>query len=400
MGIFSKLKGEFIDIIEWLDETNDTIVHRFERYGNEIKMGAKLTVRETQVAVFINEGQLADIYKPGMYTLETENMPILSTLKGWKYGFNSPFKAEVYFVNTKKFRDQKWGTANPIPLRDPEFGPVRLRANGNYEFRIADPENFIKNVVGTDGDFTTDEVTGQLRNIVVTRFKDAIGEAKMPLLDMAANYNELSEKIQGLMANEFKNDYGIELTKFLISDITLPPQVEEALDKRSSMGIIGDMGKFMQYQTGEAIGDAANNQGGGGNGMGAGMGAGMGMGMGFGMANQMAGAMNPNQQQQQQQQQPQQGPPPPPAAAQYYIAVNGQQQGPFDMNTLKQMAANKQLTKESQVWKQGMSGWQAAGQVGELNMLWAAPPPPPPPPPSGGTPPPPAPPPAGDDKTE
>ena len=159
MGLFDKIKGEFIDIIEWLDSSSDTMVHRFERYQNEIKYGAKLTVRETQLAVFINEGQLADVYQPGMYTLTTENMPILTTLKGWKYGFNSPFKAEVYFINTKNFTDLKWGSPNPIMLRDPEFGPIRIRAFGNYAMKVTDPVKFIKEIVGTDGNFTTEGIS-------------------------------------------------------------------------------------------------------------------------------------------------------------------------------------------------------------------------------------------------
>lgn len=371
MGLLGKLKAEFIDIIEWLDPTNDTIVHRFERHQNEIKMGAKLTVRESQVGVFINEGKIADVFQPGMYTLTTENMPILSTLKGWKYGFNSPYKAEVYFVNTKKFMDNKWGTPNPIMLRDPEFGPIRIRAFGNYEFRVKDATTFIKDVVGTDGEFTKEQVTDQLRNIIITRFTDAIGEAKIPILDMAANYNEVSKFVGEKIIEEYAN-YGLEMTKFLITNISLPPNVEEALDKRSSMGIIGDLNKYTQFQTAEAIGDMGKNSGEGG-GMAAG---GMGMGMGMAMGSQMMGAMSQPQQQQQQQM----APPPPPVLA-FHIAVGGQQQGPFDMNILKNMAAQGQLNKDTLVWKAGMAGWTAAGQVPEMASVFASVPPPPPPPP-------------------
>ncbi len=369
MGLFKKIKGEFIDIIEWLDPSNDTIVHRFERYNNEIKMGAKLTVRESQVGVFINEGKIADIFEPGMYTLSTSNLPILSTLKGWKYGFNSPFKAEVYFVNTKKFTDNKWGTPNPIMLRDPEFGPIRIRAFGNYEFRVKDAAVFIKDIVGTDGSFTKDEVTDQLRNIIITRFTDAIGEAKIPILDMAANYDEVSKLVGEKIIAEY-SEYGLEMTKFLVSNISLPPNVEEALDKRSSMGIIGDLNKYTQYQTAEAMEAAATNPGGGG------ASEGMGMGMGFAMAGQMMGAMN-----QPQQQQSSPAPPPPPPALQFHVSIGGQQQGPYDINTLQQMVGQNQLTKETLVWRAGMANWVAAGQVPELANLFAPPPPPPPPPP-------------------
>ena len=351
MGLLNKLKNEFIDIIEWLDPSNDTIVHRFERYQNEIKMGAKLTVRESQVAVFINEGQIADVFQPGMYTLQTQNMPILSTLKGWVHGFNSPFKAEVYFVNTKKFLDNKWGTPNPVMLRDPEFGPVRIRAFGVYEFRVTDAAKFIRDVVGTDGDFTTEQITNQLRNIIITRFTDAVGEAKIPVLDMASNYNEFSSKIAGVIIDEYK-EYGLDMTKFLVSNISLPPNVEEALDKRSSMGIIGNMNQYTQFQAANAMEAAATNPGGGG------ASEGMGMGMGFAMAGSMMNAMNqgmnPNQQQQQQA-----GamPPPMPQASAFFTAVNGAQAGPFDLNVLRQMVQMGTFTKETLVWKQGMAGW-------------------------------------------
>ena len=279
MGILNKIRGEFIDIIEWLDPTNNTIIHRFERYQNEIKNGAKLTVRESQQAIFINEGQIADIFKPGMHTLSTQNLPILATLKGWKYGFNSPILAEVYFVSTKQFTDLLWGTPNPIMLRDPEFGPIRIRANGNYAMKIIDPAMFIKTIAGTDGSFTTESITNQLRNVAITRFTDAIAESKIPVLDMASNFDEISKFCENKMKPEFQ-EYGIELIKFLVASITLPENVEEALDKRSSMTIIGDMSKFTQFQVAESMEAAANNPGGGAS-------EGIGMGMGFGMANAM-----------------------------------------------------------------------------------------------------------------
>ena len=378
MGLFNKLKYEFIDIIDWLDPSNNTIVYRFPRYQNEIKMGAKLTVRESQVAVFINEGQIADIFQPGMYTLSTQNMPILSTLKGWKYGFNSPFKAEVYFVNTKKFLDNKWGTPNPVMVRDPEFGPVRLRAFGVYEYRVEDAGKFIKDIVGTDGDFTVEKINNQLRNIIITRFSDAVAESKIPVLDMASNYNEFSEKIGQVIIDEYK-EYGLNMTKFLVSNISLPEEVEKAMDKRSSMGVLGDLNRYTQFQAANAMEAAATNPGGGA------AASGMGMGMGFAMAGQMMNAMNPMMNQQPQYQQPQQGgyqqqpavaPPPMPAQSTYFVAVNGQQSGPFDMNTLSSMVANGQLTKDSLVWKQGMPSWAAAGTVQELSALFGAVPPP------------------------
>ena len=363
MGLFDKIKGEFIDIIEWLDPTNDTMVHRFGRYQNEIKMGAKLTVRETQMAVFINEGQLADVFKPGMYTLTTENLPLLTTLKGWKYGFNSPFKAEVYFINTKNFIDLKWGSPNPIMMRDPEFGPIRIRAFGNYAMKVVDPVKFIKEIVGTEGDFTTEGVADQLRNVIVTRFTDCIGESKIPVLDMASNYNEISKFCETKIKPEFL-DYGIDLTKFLVSSITLPENVEKALDSRSSMGIIGDLNKYTQFQAANSMEAAAENGNGG-------AGTGMGMGMGFGMANMMMNTMN-----QPQQNTGNTAPPPIPGSVKYFVAINGQQSGPFDLEALKQMASQNQITKETLVWKEGMSSWVAAGSQFDLASVFGSTPPP------------------------
>jgi membrane protease subunit (stomatin/prohibitin family) len=369
MGLWDKIKGEFIDIIEWTDPSNDTLVYRFERHQNEIKMGAKLTVRESQLAVFVNEGQIADVFQPGMYTLQTQNMPILSTLKGWKYGFNSPFKAEVYFVNTRQFTNQKWGTKNPVMLRDAEFGPVRLRAFGSYAMRVKDPVKFIKEIAGTDGHFTTDEVTEQLRNIVITRFTDAVAESRIPVLDLASNYDELSKFVDTKMKPEFE-EYGIELTKLLIENISLPPEVEAALDKRSSMGIIGNLGAFTQFQAANSMEKAAENPGGF-------AGAGVGMGMGFAMSNQMGNMFQNNQFN---------GasgnvgtPPPMPPQILYYVASNGQQTGPFNEGQLAQMVQSGALKRESLVWKQGMAAWSAAGQVAELANLFGATPPPVPP---------------------
>ncbi len=376
MGLFDKLKNEFIDIIEWTDSSNDTMVWRFPRYQNEIKNGAKLTVRESQVAVFVNEGQFADVFLPGMYELKTQNLPILSTLKGWKYGFDSPFKAEVYFVNTKQFTNLKYGTKNPIMLRDAEFGPVRIRAFGSYALRITDAKTFLKEIAGTDDHVTTEEITENLRNIVMTRFTDAVASAKIPVLDMASNYDEFSDVILKKIQPEFL-EYGINLTKLLVENISLPPEVEAMLDKRSSMGIVGNLGAFSQFQAANAMEQAAQNPNGGGL-----MGAGMGMGMGMGMGNQMAGMYNQNQFNPQTGMQNQQNtPPPPPPVSQYFIAVNGAQQGPFDENTFRAMIQNGTVKLETVIWKAGMAGWVPASQVPELAQFFNSTPPPMPPPP-------------------
>ncbi len=372
MGIWDKIRGEFIDIIEWTDSSSDSMVYRFQRHDNEIKMGAKLTVREGQAAVFISKGQIADVYSPGMYTLETDNMPILSTLMGWKHGFHSPFKAEVYFVNTRRFTDLKWGTKHPITLRDPEFGPVRLRAFGTYVIRVTEPGKFIQEIVGTDGHFTTGEITDQLRNLIVARFADIIGESKIPVLDLAANYDELGQFVTDKIGDDFGN-YGLAVTKMLVENISLPKAVEEALDKRSSMGVIGDLHKYTQFQAAQAMEEAAKNP----SGM---AGGGMGMGMGFAMANQMGQSMSqPASPPPASGATPAAPPPLPQAAAQYHVALNGQQAGPFPLSSLKSYVQSGQLTSETLVWCQGMAQWAAAGQVAELRTLFGSVPPPLPP---------------------
>lgn len=362
MSIWDKLKGELIDIIQYLDDTNNTIVYRFDRLNNEIKYNAKLVVREGQAAVFINEGELADVFKPGTHTLSTNNLPILATLKGWKYGFESPFKAEVYFVSTRQFTDLKWGTLNPIMMRDPEFGPVRVRAFGTYTMRVADPAVFIRQVVGTDGRFTTEEITNQIRNLVLTQFASAIGSANIPLLDLAGKYQQMSDMLGAAMAPEFAK-LGIEVPKLLIENISLPEEVEKALDKRSTMGVIGDVGRYTQFQAADSMKAAAENPSGN-------AGAGIGMGMGFAMAQQMAQAMPPLSP-------PARGPggpPPLPTAPSFYLGLNGQQAGPFDLNTLGQMGRSGQITRDTLVWRDGMAQWSAAGSVAELSTLFGPPP--------------------------
>ncbi|HKM92697.1 MAG TPA: SPFH domain-containing protein [Prolixibacteraceae bacterium] len=387
MSLFNKIKqkafSEFIDIIEWTDDTADTMIWRFPRYHAEIKTGAQLTVRETQVAVLVNEGQFADVYQPGRYELTTSNMPILTTLKGWKYGFNSPFKVDVYFVNTKQFLNLRWGTANPIMMRDPEFGPIRMRAFGSYCFRVApDPIKFIRNVAGTDGNFTTDSVTEQLRNFVITKFTDYLAESKIAALDLAANLNEFSSELTIALKDDF-SEYGIDLTKFLVENISLPEAVEEALDKRTSMGIIGNMTTYTQMQFADSLKDAANNPSGGGNLAGDAMGAGIGLAMAGKMAQQM---VNPQEGQtaagQNQNQNPlgfnpqQSAPPPMPPQTMYHVAVGGVQQGPFAQDQLQQMAQQRQLTPDTLVWTTGMAGWAAASSVPSLSQLFGAVPPP------------------------
>ncbi|NPA67908.1 MAG: DUF4339 domain-containing protein [Chlorobi bacterium] len=367
MGLFNKLRGQIIDVIEWTDNTGDTIAYRFKREGNEIKTGAQLTVRESQVAVFVNEGKIADVFPPGRYELTTKNLPLLTTLNAWMHGFNSPFKAEVYFLNTKKFTNQKWGTPNVFYIRDADFGRVSLRAFGTYTMRISDPVKFVKEILGTSGDFTTEEITGELRNLIVTQFIDAVGESGIPLLDMAQNYKDISDFCQKRLGEEFK-EYGLEITKFLVSSISLPENLQEKLDEGTGMNMLGDMDRYSRMKTADAMEAAAGNPaaGGGMEGM-----------MGMAMMQQM---MNQNNMMQQQRQEKQNVPPPPPLT-QYFISYDGKQEGPFSIETLKQMITEGKITKDTYVWKQGMPGWLTAAEVSETAKLFGSTPPVPPPPP-------------------
>ena len=368
MGILDFLTGEFIDVIHWTDDSRDTMVWRFEREDHEIKYGAKLTVREGQAAVFVHEGQLADVFTPGLYMLETNNMPVLTTLNHWDHGFRSPFKSEIYFVNTTRFNDLKWGTKNPIILRDPEFGPLRLRAFGTYSVKVAEPARFMTEIVGTDGEFTMDEISFQVRNIIVQEFSRVIATSQIPVLDMAANTGDLGK----LVAAEIKatvEQYGLAIPELYIENISLPPAVEQALDKRTSMGLAGDLGRFTQYSAAEAMTSAARNTGGGGAGMGAGLGAGLGMAMAGQMAQQggpWGAAPAP------------QAPPPAPTPAEHvwHVAKNGTTTGPFSKASMGRMVSDGTLKRDSYVWTPGQDGWKHAEEVIELAQLFTILPPP------------------------
>lgn len=289
MGILDFVKSQFIEVIEWTDPPGETMVYRFPVQGNEIKMGAQLTVRESQVAIFVSEGQIADVFQPGRYELTTQVLPILGKLKAWKYGFNSPFKSEVYFINTRQFLDQKWGTQNPVMMRDAEFGMLRLRAFGIYSFRVINPEKFMKEVFGTQALLEASGINEQLRRMIVSGMTDSIAEAKVPALDLAQHYDELSELVRKKMEAKFE-PLGLGIPSLYIENISLPPEVEAVLDRRTSMGVIGDMGKYTQYQAAEALRDAATTP----NSMaGAGMGLGAGVSLGQVFAQSMASAQAP-----------------------------------------------------------------------------------------------------------
>ncbi|MFV2051893.1 SPFH domain-containing protein [Aliiroseovarius sp. YM-037] len=366
MGILDFLTGEFIDVIEWTDDTRDTMVWRFEREGHEIKYGAKLTVREGQAAVFVHEGQLADVFTPGLYMLETNNMPILTTLQHWDHGFKSPFKSEIYFVNTTRFNDLKWGTKNPVILRDPEFGAVRIRAYGTYTVKVSEPGRFLTEIVGTDGEFTMDEISYQIRNIITQEFSRVVASSRIPVLDMAANTSDMG-KLVAAQISETVSAYGLNMPELYIENISLPPAVEQALDKRTSMGMIGDLNAFTQYSAADAMSEAAANPAGGG------MGAGLGMGMGMAMANQMAqagpwgvvkGAATP--------------PPPPPVEKVWHIADGGETKGPYSRAAIGRMTSDGTVTRDTYLWTAGQDGWQRAEDIDELAQLFTVLPPPPP----------------------
>lgn len=370
MGLFDTIRNELVDIIEWIDDSRHTLAWRFPRHQNEIKQGAQLIVRPGQVAIFVNQGKIADEFEPGQYTLETSNLPILSTLQGWKYGFDSPFRCEVYFVATRQVTDLKWGTPNPVIMRDPDFGPVRIRAFGNYALRAVDPKALLKELVGTDSSFEADEVSELLRGIVVQSFSDACASSKIAVLDLATSFIELSEQVRQIVIERVDDEYGLDIPQLQIVNVSLPPEVEEALDKRSSMNVIGDMQQYQAYQMGTSMPIAAANPAGGL------AGAGVGLGMGMAMANQMVPGMM------------QQGaaaggaaPPPPPLAPAWHVAENGQSSGPFDLQGLSQAASAGRLLPTTMVWSAGMAAWAEAQQVPALAGLFAPPPPPVPPPP-------------------
>lgn len=279
------IKSQLIQIVEWDNDAHDSLAWRFPVHGNEIKNGAKLVVREGQSAIFVNEGKMADVFGPGTYTLSTENLPILSTLKGWKYGFSSPFKAEVYFVSTTQFTNLRWGTQNPIMVRDPEFGPMRLRAHGSYTLRVTDPAVFLREVVGTDSNFEVDEIIGQVKQNLIQRFTSGLSSAQVPALDLASNYDGIVKKVLPLIREDFKS-MGIDIPAMTIANISLPPAVEKALDTRSEMSILGNMNQFAAYQMANAIPDAAKAE----NSMAA---QGMGLAAGMNMGGQMANMMHP-----------------------------------------------------------------------------------------------------------
>lgn len=261
MGLFDFIHNELIEIIEWVDNSTDTVIWKFPDRENNLKNGAQLTVRESQVAVLLDQGRVADVFGPGRYELSTLNLPVLTTLRGWKYGFDSPFKVDVYFVSTRQFTNLKWGTPNPVILRDPEFKQVRVRAFGTFALRVREAPKFLTEFAGTNPVVRITDVEGQLRSAIVNKFSDTLAEANVSVLDLARNYQELGERLRPLLQDDFAA-YGLELARFYLENASLPPEVEAFLDKTTQMGMAGDMARFQQFQAGLAVEKAAEQPGG------------------------------------------------------------------------------------------------------------------------------------------
>ncbi len=367
MGLFKNLREEAVDIVEWLDHTRDTLVWRFPRYRNEIKNGAQLIVRPGQVAIFVHRGELADVFEPGSHRLKTDNLPLLSRLQGWRHGFESPFKSEVYFVNTRQIVDLKWGTPHPIPVRDPEFGPIRLRAFGTYALRAGDPRALLRELVGTDDRFEADEIHELMRGLIHSFLAEVLGRGETPAVELAANYPALAERVRQAVTERVDDEYGLDVPTLIVVNISFPEEVEKALDARSSMNVIGDLNRYQQYQLGQAMPLAAQSGGDSGSVLGVGMGLAMARGLGAtpaATAPQLTAAASPQ-------------PPPLAASASFYVAVGGQQQGPYPLEQVAAALAQGQISGDALVWTQGMVRWTPASQVPQL-AAGASPPPLPP----------------------
>lgn len=361
-------KAQFLDVIQWLDDSSNTIVYRFPVFNQAIQDGGKLVVREGQAAVFVAEGRLSDVFAPGTYELSTRTRPIAAFFESIKYGLNMPYKGDVYFVSTRQFTDQKWGTANPLMMRDKDLGVVRLRAFGTFSYRVTDPAVFLREVVGTNGWYTTDEINGQLKRKLVSALADTIGESKIPVLDLVAQYMDLGDALRQRLTGWFQENFGITLTDFVVENISVPPEVEKMLDKRSSMAVLGDMGTYTQFQAANALEEAAKRPGGGGGFMEAGLGLAMGGAMGaqLGRAAQAPPAVTPSVAG---------GPPPPPVGEARYHYHGPSGQGEY---TAREIAARVLANRAAShsVWLAGWSGWKSWRDVPELAAL--VPPEPPP----------------------
>ena len=395
MGLLDKLRNELVDIIEWIDDSRSTLAWRFPRYQNEIKNGAQLIVREGQKAAFVYRGKLADVFEPGHYELTSENLPILGTLQGWKHGFDSPFRSEVYFLNTRPITDLRWGTANPVTVRDPDFKMVQVRANGLCVVKIADVEIFLREVIGTDSAVEAEEISELLRRVITLAFSDMVLETGLGAIDLQGRQVELSGKLRDFVAERVDDEFGLAIPEITMN-ISLPEEITAAMTRGVARGVeeggfldnVGSMGRYQQAKAAEAMVAAAGNPGG--SAMGDMMQMGMGAAMAGQMAGQMAGAMAPAQPAAAAQ--PAAGPMPPPLPAQgqqFHVDSGGQPSGPYSLDQMRAGIANGQVTGSTLVWANGMAAWSAAQTVPVLQALFATPPPmpsapPPPMPPQDG----------------
>jgi membrane protease subunit (stomatin/prohibitin family) len=400
MGLMGKLKGELVDIIEWLEDSRSMLAWRFPRHNNEIKNGAQLIVREGQRAVFVYRGQLADTFMPGSYQLTSENLPILGTLQGWKHGFNSPFRSEVYFMNMRPVTDLRWGTPQPVTVRDPDFGMVQVRANGLCVVKIEDPEVFLREIIGTDSTVEAEEISELLRRVITLAFSDMILETGLGAIDLQGRQVELSGKLREFVAARVDDEFGLAIPDIMMN-ISLPDEITQAMTRGVARGVeeggyvrnVGDIDRLTQVRAADAMVAAAGNPGGGL--AGAGMQAGLGVALGAQMANQMPGAQAP-------QAAPAAGVAPPPLPGQstaFHVDMGGQSSGPHTVEQIQAAVAAGQVTGQTLVWANGMAAWTPAGQVAALQPLFAAPPPLPPANPPAPPPPPPSPP-AADSSTD
>jgi membrane protease subunit (stomatin/prohibitin family) len=377
MTLRNFIQGELIDIVEWLESSTDAMAWRFDRPNNELKNGAKLIVRPGQVALFVEQGTVADVFQPGSHELVTKNLPLLSKIRGWKYGFESPFKAEIVFVSTRQFTSLKWGTKTPVMTRDPELGAIRLRAYGTYAMRVRDAESFVRELVGANSRYTIGEISDQIRDMVVARFAELLGEKPIPVLQLAANYRELGEMAAEKLAVELAR-FGVELTQLVVESIALPDEVAATLDQKTRLGLLGsDISSYAQLQAADAIRDSARNTGAGG--------AGAAIGVGLGMAQQLASAagqamdanavknVNAPASSGAPQTPPPIAPPPLPNALAVWLGVRGTPTGPLDLAGLKQHFRDGTLTNDTLAWRAGMPEWKPASQLPELaNVLSGA----------------------------
>lgn len=374
MTLRDLIGGELIDVIEWLEDSPDAMVWRFARPQNEIKNGAQLIVRPGQVAVFVDQGTVADVFTPGRHELTTHNLPVLSTLRGWKYGFESPFKADVVFVSTRQFPSHKWGTKTPVMLNDHELGGVRLRAYGTYIVRVQNAKTFVTQLVGANAGFDVAQIADQVRDIIVARFAEQLGEDAIPILQLASKYTELGDRAAARVAPDLV-PLGLELAMLVVESIALPDEVAATLDQRTRIGLIGDVGAYAALQAADAIRDSARNPGTGG----AGAAVGVGIAMAGQLANSAASALRPGGALAAPAVPPTPGaggpppvpgPPPLPLSASFFIAVGGTPQGPLDVATLRSRVADRSLTADTLVWRDGMAQWAPAGTVPEVAALF------------------------------